>query len=429
MLGSLRWSRVAGSLALAMAMALAGCDAPMAPTPAAPLPADATRALAKKLGLEPSVVPQCDDTWPDGRALCYAEVNTKHGNATGLPVNLTGVRNGTSNGAELTVSVLGTLDFNLSAVYLNTLRLGDVETLPPETPVTLLKNGKYQASIVDLNGDGILDLLLHFNLTTMVAKGDISETTTKLCLYGEGPGYVLNGCGMGGGGEPPPPPPPPPDYTTLPNCDFDLKTRNGYRCAIIQLFGKDGNVLANVLQVPYWLTDSNDPQYGYPGWTTISASLLTGMSTQNGRVWTVADMPFGRDWSMPDYSPGNFLQGTCGLNVSEYNWARKEQLLVRTDLTIPAEARNVWVEFIVDDKARVYLNGNDLFLGSRDFPDGWATSGANGSCVNYGQTVRLLINPAFLTLGGINKLGVWASDSGGYVNYLDVRVFAEVPIS
>lgn len=211
-------ARVPGLLSLGAAAILAGCEAPTAPAGDVAKPGGVATSQAKKTGLEPAVTPLCPDPYDQGRVLCRVEVNVKHGSDNGLPVNLKGVRNGTQfdgkdDGASLTVSVLGTLEFNLSAVHLNTLRLGDVETAPPLTPVSLLKNGKHQASIVDLNGDGILDLLLHFSIPEMVDNGDISETTTRLCLYGEGPGYVLNGCSVGGGDPPPPPPPPPPMRT------------------------------------------------------------------------------------------------------------------------------------------------------------------------------------------------------------------------
>jgi hypothetical protein len=34
-----------------------------------------------------------------------------------------------------------------------------------------------------------------------------------------------------------------------------------------------------------------------------------------------------------------------------------------------------------------------------------------------------------LSANGINRLGIWADDKNGFVNYLDFRVFADVPIS
>ena len=283
----LKWSRVSGPLLFGAVVLLAGCEAPTAPAASAPILAEVTPSLAKKTGLEPSVAPACEPLDED-RELCFADVNVKHGNASGLPVNLTGVRNGKSNGAELTVSVLGTLEFDLSKVDLSSLRLGDVQTLPPETPLTVLKSGKYQASIVDLNGDGILDLMLHFNLAAMVANGDISETTEKLCLYGEGPGYVLNGCGLegdggggGGGGVEPP------AYGTLPDCPEDIFKKTGKtRCAMIRPYGRDAEVFVKAMEfgrfnAPWQFSyDANDIS---PEWLSKDADDLRSEERRGGK--------------------------------------------------------------------------------------------------------------------------------------------------
>lgn len=418
--------RVPGSLFFVVPLLLAACDAPMAPTAAEPaLPPAAPTAFAKKLDVQPAAIPQCPTPYDEGRVLCFADVNVKHGNASGLPVNLTGVRNGKNNGAELPVSVLGTLEFDLSKVDLGSLRLGDVETNPPETPLTQLSNGKYQASIVDLNGDGILDLMLHFNLATMVANGDISETTTKLCLYGEGPGYVLNGCGIGGGGEPPPPEL---DYRNLPDCDFTpaKAPARGYRCAVIELYGRDKPEPASVLQIGAWyVVDANAV---YPNWLNLPETSLTGWESAN--LPLASQDPYAREQTTYDvngngtYEP--FLT-ECGLEENPFRWASFGNILVRKDIEIPQAATNVRIEFLVDDLARVYLNGTNLTGMGRG--DGWESSGFVDRCVSYASTITYQVPQSLIVGGGVNKLGVWAWDYGQYVNFLDFRVFADVPIS
>lgn len=414
------WARLPGLLTLGAAAFLVGCDAPTSPAGLAPVAEDPASFASKKTGLQPSLTPLCTEPWDEGRVLCRAEVNTKHGNDKGLPVNLNGIRNstqlnGNGNGATLMVTVLGTLQFDLSAVYMNTIRAGDVNTNPPETPVLLLSNGKYQASIVDVNGDGIRDLVLHFSIPAMVNNGDLSETTTRLCLYGEGPGYVINGCGMGGGDGGDGEPPPPPYYTTLQDCSWDYRAKKGLRCAILQLFGRDGNVAAKVLQTQAWFSS---PDAAFPGWMTTAAADLTGSGNVAGDFWRVADLPFGSEAS----NALGFLSGTCGLTPSVYRWEPSYQLLVRTDLYVPPEAQSVQIEFLVDDLARVYFNGTELTRG-------WVGSGVNGTCVTYGQTVKLTVPASLLAADGNNRLGVWADDKGGFVNWLDVRVYAEVPVS
>lgn len=423
-------SRVLGSLFLATALVLAACDAPMAPTASEPALLDAAPvAFAKKLDVQPPATPQCPTPFGDGRVLCFADVNTKHGNASGLPVNLTGVVNGKGNSATLTVSVLGTLEFDLSAVDLSSLRLGDARTNPPETPLTVLNGGKYQASIVDLNGDGILDLMLHFDLATMVAKADISATTTELCLYGEGPGYVLNGCGIGGGdggdgdgdGDDEEPPVTLPDYRTLTSCDFASSPKTGQRCAFIRQYGRytEVNVRALVFGGFTESTGFLDAEQVYPGWLTSGVKALQGKSvlaSPPSYEWATVKLPLGQDNSVePGFCP------VTSVAQSGLNWPNKWQVLVREDLPIPTEARNVRIEFLVDDVARVYANG--------ELVADWSFSGDDFACADYGRTRVVSIPDRFLARDGMNKLAVWAEDGTGGANFLDFRVFADVPIS
>ncbi|HSW27913.1 MAG TPA: hypothetical protein VLH75_00350 [Longimicrobiales bacterium] len=434
--GIFKWSQVSGPLLLGVAVALAGCEAPTAPAASAPMLAEQAPSLAKTDGVRPSVTPDCGGTTvPDGRALCLADVNVKHGNASGLPVNLTGVRNGKNNGAELTVSVLGTTKFDLSKVDLGSLRLGDAGTNPPETPLTVLKSGKYQASIVDLNGDGILDLMLHFNLATMVAKGDISESTTKLCLYGEGPGYVLNGCGIGGGtgsggGDP---------YEGLRKCSEDGivvdRQKPGTRCVVIQRYAAQdltAGLEAVVVQYENPLLPRgiliSDPNQAYPGWMTTSAAdllanpairapLTDGQPVTGDVRWSSQRLPLGTD----NTNGAVFLGPVCRLTPSAYRWWNKNVLLVREDISIPAGATNVRVEFVVDDRARLYFNTKEL-------TSDWVPGVTNGGCVNYDQPKTESVADRDLSADGVNRFGIWADDYGGYVNYLDFRVLADVPI-
>ena len=421
-----RWTRAFGMLTLGVALLAAACEAPTSPAAAPP---DESGGLvlsqARKTSVTPSLTPLCPEPWDADRVLCRVDVNVKHGNDSGLPVNLKGVKNGKQgkgkgDGPELPVSALGTTQFDLSAVYLNTLRIGDAEKgAPPATPLNVIGNGKYQASIVDLNGDGILDLMLHFSLAEMVANGDISETTTELCLWGEGPGYVLNGCGM----EPPLPPPPPPPYASLPDCSFAYEAQPGYRCAVIQPYGRDGDVTATLLMVKYWLVDADDPTYGYPNWVNIPAAELLGQASGEGRVWTSEKLPYGTDNTTTPPDPANtgtYLTVTCGLTPSAFIWAEYEQLLVRTDLDVPPEARNVSVELLVDDGMQVFYNGTTLTDG--------ATTIAPGECASYASTLVLPVPDDARSLDALDKLAVRAADLGGWVNYLDFRVFAEVPI-
>lgn len=428
---------------------VAGCEGPTWPAADVDAPGMAvyqSKNVDKATGLQPADPPTCPETLADGRKLCKAEVNAKHGNNQGLPVNLNGVLSGnqkSGSGASLMVTVLGTLEFNLAAVDLNTVKAGDVANdRIPLTPITLLSNGKHQASIVDVNGDGILDLVLHFNIPAMVANGDLSATTTELCIYGEGPQYVINGCGAGGGdgdgnGDGGGDDEPPPSYRDLEDCgdDVQFSVRPGKRCAVIQKFGRD-LVDINlpsmpwVKQNPAWTWDPN-LYLGYTNWTTVPlAELETSQSLPGPTQWEQAVLPLGSE--NRDSHLGHLTK--CNLvGPSEYKWYQFLHLLLRTDLHIPKEAENVTIEFIVDDQSLVFWNGQQL---TKDWVVGQAITVVDEQagtettgCRSYTASSRVSVPKNVLLAGGWNMIGIWAADPGGYVNYLDFRVFAEVPIS
>ena len=64
----------------------------------------------------------------------------------------------------------------------STVTLGDGSA--PDTPVAVRQNGTLMASLVDVDGDGDLDLVLHFSRDALIANGDLTGATTKLILKG-----------------------------------------------------------------------------------------------------------------------------------------------------------------------------------------------------------------------------------------------------
>lgn len=376
--------RRAPLLALAV---LVACEAPTSPGVEFADAPEASVAAAKKTGIVPG-----NPTEPTTFEVAF---NVKHGNDKNGKINLNG------GGNSLTVSVLGDMRFNLSTVDMSSVTLADVDAQElPNTHVTLL-NRKYQASIVDLNGDGILDLLLHFSVPEMQANGDISAATTALCLYGEGPNFTINGCagtgdgggGSGGGG----------------GADKPVTT---------DVVGWGGAVVRAINNA--WLAP--DPETQAPGWRTAAMEDLVG--SIGGSTWMTRQMPLGS--ILPAGSaPADFFD-ICGLSPNpDYAWVTKD-LLVRTEITLPAGATNVQIEFIVDDQARFWVNGVEVTNGFR--ASGRDTS-TGQSCVTYARSVTVRVPDSALSSDGVNKLAVWAQDVGVYANFLDFRVIADVPQS
>jgi hypothetical protein len=51
-----------------------------------------------------------------------------------------------------------------------------------DTPVAQKNNGAYEAYSEDVNGDGLTDLVLMFEVPALVAGGDLVATSTELVL-------------------------------------------------------------------------------------------------------------------------------------------------------------------------------------------------------------------------------------------------------
>lgn len=88
----------------------------------------------------------------------------------------------TDRAGKLPVAVLATAQFDPATLLLETVRLGDESA--PDAPV--LQQGKtWMAGLEDVNGDGLIDLVLHFSVPVLMANGDLHPATTHLVLTGE----------------------------------------------------------------------------------------------------------------------------------------------------------------------------------------------------------------------------------------------------
>lgn len=83
---------------------------------------------------------------------------------------------------KIPVAILTTDDFDAAAVDPQTVALGDGDG--DDTPVAAKRNGALFSSMEDVDGDGDLDLILHFSQPDLEANEDLKAETTELFLDG-----------------------------------------------------------------------------------------------------------------------------------------------------------------------------------------------------------------------------------------------------
>lgn len=94
--------------------------------------------------------------------------------------------------ARIAVAVLTTAAFDATKINPATVTLGD--GAGTDTPVATRNNGTLYASVSDADGDGDLDMLLHFSRPALLANGDLSASSTSLILRGKlGDGTNIEG--------------------------------------------------------------------------------------------------------------------------------------------------------------------------------------------------------------------------------------------
>ncbi|HEY0997784.1 MAG TPA: PKD domain-containing protein [Gemmatimonadaceae bacterium] len=88
---------------------------------------------------------------------------------------------------NLPVAILGAAGFDAGAVQVGSVRI--VGAGAP-VPVANKGNGQPMASLEDVNGDGIADLVLHFDRAALIESGAIQPGTTRLTLHAVAAGGV-----------------------------------------------------------------------------------------------------------------------------------------------------------------------------------------------------------------------------------------------
>lgn len=98
------------------------------------------------------------------------------------------------------VAILGTADFTVSQIAIDSIRADDKKDLLLNgggVGVNLKNNGKYQFSYEDVNTDGFQDLVLHFDTQTLGSVVKPNElpfsTDNQIYLYGQAGGSAFLG--------------------------------------------------------------------------------------------------------------------------------------------------------------------------------------------------------------------------------------------
>ena len=76
------------------------------------------------------------------------------------------------------MAVPSTPAFDARLVYPASVQLG-------LTAISARRNGSLFASLADVDGDGDLDLIVHFDRAQLVANGDLTSATTELTLIAD----------------------------------------------------------------------------------------------------------------------------------------------------------------------------------------------------------------------------------------------------
>jgi hypothetical protein len=88
----------------------------------------------------------------------------------------------TKSKGKLPVAILTTDAFDAATVDPATVTIGDGEG--DETSVAARKNGTLMANLEDVDDDGDLDMILHFDTRNIVSVGDLNGVTTSLIVNG-----------------------------------------------------------------------------------------------------------------------------------------------------------------------------------------------------------------------------------------------------
>ncbi|HSJ25412.1 MAG TPA: S8 family serine peptidase, partial [Longimicrobiales bacterium] len=86
------------------------------------------------------------------------------------------------DGGTLPVAVLSDADFDATMINPATVTLGSEEG--DDVPVSKRRNGSWMASVEDVDGDGLPDMVFHFDIAALQASDNLHGQTARLVLNG-----------------------------------------------------------------------------------------------------------------------------------------------------------------------------------------------------------------------------------------------------
>lgn len=129
---------------------------------------------------------------PEASAPIHVKIDIEPGSSANDITLPSGMRNSGMTSQMVPVAILSTKSFNATDVRVSTLSLGNNST---DAMASSSGYGAPRATIRDVNGDGLKDMVVRFPVAMLKKDGALTPSTTQLCLNGKtDSGQSIHGC-------------------------------------------------------------------------------------------------------------------------------------------------------------------------------------------------------------------------------------------